>query len=72
MAHLPHVNTGIAWYANYPHHYAGDATHATPEKGNFLLERLAQRLAAIIRAVKEDSVTPALTAEFYQRADRRS
>ena len=65
--HLPHVTTSVDWYANFPDHYAGDATHATPEKGRFLIDRFATRIAEIVKAVKDDTVTPALLEEFYAR-----
>ncbi len=29
LAHLPGAYSGIWWYANYPDHYAGDASYAT-------------------------------------------
>lgn len=67
LAHLPHVFTATFWYADYPDHYAGDAHPATAEKGEFLLQRYAARVAEIIAAVKADTVAPALEREFYSR-----
>lgn len=61
------AKTAMFWYADYPNHYAGDATHATAEKGRFLLEHTAARVAQIIRAVKNDQAAPALEAEFFAR-----
>ncbi len=55
------------WYADFPDHYAGDATAATAEKGRFLLERHAARVAEIVRAVKADTAAPALQEEYNAR-----
>lgn len=59
------VFTGIWWYADYPHHYAGDGVPATPEKGAQLLEARARALAEVVRLVKADQVTAGLQAEFF-------
>jgi len=68
LEHLPGVETPVSWYANFPDHYAGDARPATAEKGERILQYLAQKLAEVIRAVKEDRVTPKLYQEFFERA----
>ena len=67
LAHLPGGYTGIWWYADFPDHYAGDGKYGTAEKGQFLLERQAEKVAAILRAIKQDTVTETLTKEFYSR-----
>ncbi|HUS14872.1 MAG TPA: creatininase family protein, partial [Chloroflexia bacterium] len=59
------VHTGIWWYADYPTHYAGDASGATAEIGTQLFESMAQALAAAVRAIKEDSTTQGLQDAFY-------
>jgi creatinine amidohydrolase len=68
LSHLA-ASTPVWWYADYPDHYAGDATHATPEKGAFLLDEYVARIATIIKAVKEDTVAPALQREFDSRVE---
>jgi len=65
MASLPPTYTGAWWYADFPDHYAGDARSATPEKGQFLVNAMADSLAEYITAVKADSVIPALESEFF-------
>jgi creatinine amidohydrolase len=67
LAHLPSIYTSVTWYADFPHHFAGDPTHATPEKGEFLLQRLAEQVALRIKGVKADTVTQQLAKEFYAR-----
>ncbi len=67
LQHLPPGSTPAWWYADYPDHYAGDATHATPEKGEFLINAYSQKVAEHIKAIKEDTVTPQLLQEFYSR-----
>jgi creatinine amidohydrolase len=68
LAHLPSVLTATWWYADFPEHYAGDATHATAAKGEFLVEGYAQAIARILKAIKADDITPQLEAEFFARS----
>ena len=67
LEHLSGVETPISWYANFPDHYAGDARPATAEKGERILEYMVQRLAKVIRAIKEDRTAPELYEEFFRR-----
>ncbi len=67
LAHVPGAYSGIWWYANYPDHYAGDASYATIDKGEKLRELQVNALAKFIKAVKEDTVTPALEKEFFEK-----
>ena len=66
LADLP-ARAPIWWYADFPEHYAGDAAHATRDKGEFLLQRMAQRIAEIIKLVKADTEATRLQQEFYAR-----
>jgi creatinine amidohydrolase len=68
LKHLPPAFAGIAWYANYPQHYAGDARPATVEKGKALVGWEVDTLAEYIAAVKADDVVPTLEQEFFRRA----
>lgn len=61
--------TAMGWYADYPHHYAGEGEYGTVEKGEFLLTHMVNRLADLIRVVKDDTATAALQAEFFGRID---
>lgn len=67
---VPDNYSGIWWYGDYPDHYAGDARSASVEKGQKLREISANRLAAFIKAVKEDSSVPTLEQEFFEREAR--
>jgi hypothetical protein len=51
----------------FPEHYAGDASSAGTEKGKKLQELALDGLTKFIKAVKEDTVTPALEREFFER-----
>ena len=69
---LPFLNenalfTGIWWYANYPNHFAGNASMASPEQGKMLFDMGVKKLAKAIKAVKEDTETIALQNEFFDR-----
>jgi creatinine amidohydrolase len=59
------VYTGIWWYAKFPNHYAGDASGANKELGEFDMKAWAQGVADAIRAVKSDQVGPRLQKEFF-------
>lgn len=64
------LSTFVDWYADYPAQIAGDPTGSTPELGEWLLSLHAEKLVRAIRAVRKDSVTPALVAEY--RAQSRN
>jgi creatinine amidohydrolase len=70
LAGLENVYTGIWWYARFPNHYAGDARPANRELGEFLLERNAKRLAATIKAVKEDTRTLDLQQRYFTETEQ--
>lgn len=67
LGSLPPTYTGTWWYADYPDHYAGDAHSATREKGQFLINAMADHLAGYISAVKADSIVSTLEAEFFHQ-----
>ncbi|MCC6368383.1 MAG: creatininase family protein [Bryobacterales bacterium] len=60
------VYTGIWWYAKFPGHYAGDGTLANRELGEFDMKAWASAVAAAIRAIKADQVSPRLQNEFFE------
>lgn len=59
------VQTGIWWYADHPTHYQGDASTATAETGDRLIEAMARVVARAVRAVKEDTEAKRLQDEFF-------
>ena len=67
--HLRPGDVAGDWYADYPDHYAGDATAASGEKGLKLLELQVDALADYIRAVKNDEVVAGVLDEFYTRCE---
>ena len=70
LDHLPPGKVSGQWYANYPDHYAGDATAASAEKGQKLRSLIVDSLADYIRAVKNDETALELMKEFYDRCDK--
>lgn len=60
--------TGIWWYAKFPEHYAGDGSVASKELGEFDMKQWVASIAAAIRAVKSDQVTPRLQNEFFEKS----
>ncbi len=67
MDHVKGGLNGFWWYADYPTHWAGDARPASAEKGKILTGLQIDCLAAYIRKVKADEVTPTLAEEFFRR-----
>ncbi len=65
---LKNIYTGIWWYADHPTHFAGDPSAASADKGNALLELLAEETAQKIRIIKEDGVTQELFKEFFEQS----
>lgn len=72
LSHLNEVNvyTAIGWYADFPNHYAGQGEYGTAAKGEVILEHLARRLARLIRVVKDDTQSPVLQQEFFEKLAR--
>jgi creatinine amidohydrolase len=64
------VSTAIWWYASFPNHYGGSAAGATAARGQALTTAMAQRLAELIRAIKQDEDAPRLQREFFERMVR--
>ncbi len=60
--------TGIWWYARFPNHYAGDASGANKDLGEFDMKVWTDGLVAAIRAVKADAESLKLQNEFFERA----
>ncbi len=59
------VRTGIWWYADYPTHYAGDASVASAEVGERILDEIAETVARAVRAIKADTESKRLQDEFF-------
>jgi creatinine amidohydrolase len=66
LSHIPNLFTGLSWYANYPHHYVGNAKAATSKKGKILQDFDVEELATFIKNVKEDITLPILTQAFFK------
>jgi creatinine amidohydrolase len=61
--------TGIWWYAKFPDHYAGDASFANRQLGEFDMRAWAAGIANAIRAAKADNESLRLQNEFYEKAE---
>ncbi len=64
------VTPGIWWYADHPTHYAGDASYATADAGDRLLNARAEAVARAVRAIKADTESARLQSEFYAGSAR--
>jgi creatinine amidohydrolase len=72
LKHLEDIKTSVSFYADYPTHYAGEAEHATSERGKRAVDSIVRRLSKVIRAVKNDDKVLPLLCEFHDRMDGRS
>ncbi len=59
------VFTGIWWYADYPHHFAGDPSYSSKAKGEKIFKRVIQNVAEIIGMIKKDQTAALLQDEFF-------
>ena len=62
------VYTGIWWYARFPNHYAGDASAANKELGEFDQKEWSRQIAAALKAIKADDASLKLQNQFYEDA----
>ena len=57
----------LDWHINMPQGWAGDPTKASAEKGRRLLDEGVATMAALIRKIKADTVTPAFLKDNLER-----
>jgi creatinine amidohydrolase len=62
------VYTGIWWYARFPNHYAGDASAANKELGEFDQKTWSKEIAEAIKAIKADDESLKLQNQFFEDA----
>ncbi len=69
--HLTGATVAVEWYARNPNCYGGDAdaSDASEERGRIQIDEGGRRIAKVLKAIKEDTVTPELTGEFYDLAE---
>jgi len=62
------VYTGIWWYARFPNHYAGDASAANKQLGEFDQKTWSKEIAEALKAIKADNVSLKLQNQFFEDA----
>jgi len=62
------VYTGIWWYARFPNHYAGDASAANKELGEFDQKEWSRQIAEAVKAIKADDESLKLQNQFFEDA----
>jgi len=60
------IFTGFNWYGDFPYHFAGDFTMATPAIGKMYLDFAAENTAKAIKAVKDDDISPYFVKEYVK------
>jgi len=63
------IYSGFGWYADYPHHFAGDPTEATAENGRLIFDILKTRIIKMINCIKTDDSTLPLIKEYNSKTD---
>ena len=58
------VFTGFNWYANYPHHFAGDPSRADAVHGAYIFDILLANTVKVINAIKADTNSAQLINEY--------
>jgi creatinine amidohydrolase len=66
------LRTGFDWYARCPSHYYGDGRAGTAEKGEVIIDSYSRRVAAMLRAVKDDREIPVIAERFHALAEEPS
>ncbi len=69
LKNLPHVYSGIWWYAKYPNHYSGDGSKANAAAGEIILNAVVEQFVESIRNIKADSIVPTLQEQFFNDAE---
>lgn len=69
LNNLPHVYSGIWWYASYPNHYSGDGSKANAEAGELILNSVVDQFVETIRNIKADKNVPTLQEQFFREAE---
>ena len=62
------VYTGIWWYARFPNHYAGDASAANKQLGEFDQKEWSKQIADALKAIKADNESLKLQNQFFEDA----
>ena len=68
LKHIKHNFTGIWWYAKFPNHYAGDASHISTAIGELELKSKSIQLIEMIRSVKADETALNLQDQFFKQS----
>jgi creatinine amidohydrolase len=71
LDHLPHTYTPMDWFSRQPDLTRGAPGQATAEKGRIFWEHQVESLAAIVRAIKQDTRASELYQEFNGRIYQR-
>jgi len=58
--------TGFNWYADYPYHFAGDPSLATPELGKMFFNTAVENAVKALKAIKADEVSGGLVREYAE------
>jgi creatinine amidohydrolase len=69
LTNLPDTYVGIWWYAKFPNHYAGDGRAGDKKLGQLLFEHDVAQLAAMIKAVKADTMVLKLQDQFFNESE---
>ena len=63
--HSKNIKTPVDFYSQFPTHYAGEAEYASAQTGERAVSVIVERLADVIKTVKNDTQTLTVQQEFY-------
>jgi creatinine amidohydrolase len=63
------VKTQVSWQSYCLEGYVGDPRRASVEKGRILVRKWVDGVAKLIRAAREDTISPGVLDEYYRRAN---
>jgi creatinine amidohydrolase len=58
--------TGFNWYAKFHAHFSGDPTGSNAGLGKLIFDMATDNVAAAIKSIKEDNISPGLVKEYAQ------
>ena len=62
--HKKNIKTPVDFYSDFPTHYAGEAEYASAQVGEKAVEVITDRLAQVIKTVRDDDATLKIQQEF--------
>ncbi|HOJ09862.1 MAG TPA: creatininase family protein [Clostridiales bacterium] len=63
------IHTAMWWYADHPTHFSGVVENSSAEAGEKACRLITERVAELVRAIKEDTIAKQLQDEFFAKSE---